>query len=153
MNGVMDVLKAAIAYWGMVFGCGFVLGTVRTLWLLPLVGSRSAELLEMPLMGTAIALSSRWIVHRFPQLDTAAKQVAVGLVALGLMLVAEIGVGVGLRGLSVVDSLWNRDPIAGTAYYLLLAVFALLPWLWAVGGATNAPSQAGSVHQPNSHSD
>ncbi len=130
MNGLMDLLTAAIAYWGIVFGCGFAFGTVRTLWLVPLLGSRYAELLEMPLMAVAIALTSRWITHRFPQLDTTAKQLGVGLLALVLMLGAEIGVGVGLRGLSVLESLLNRDPISGTAYYLLLGLFALLPWLW-----------------------
>jgi hypothetical protein len=49
------------------------------------------------------------------------------------LLVAEIGVGVALRGLSPVDVLVNRDPVSGTAYYLMLVIFALMPWLLTRG--------------------
>jgi hypothetical protein len=37
----------------MVFGVGFVLGTVRTLWVVPRFGNRTAELLELPLKHLA----------------------------------------------------------------------------------------------------
>ena len=45
----MHVLRAASAYFGMVFGAGFIFGVLRTLWVAPLVGVRIAALMEAPL--------------------------------------------------------------------------------------------------------
>lgn len=128
---LMNVLKAAVVYFAIVFGAGFVLGTVRTLFVLPLVGSRTAELLEMPLMLTVIVLGARWINRHLTAAATSSIQISVGLFALALVLLAEIAVGVGLRGQSPVESLLNRDPVSGTIYYVMLGVFALMPWLLA----------------------
>lgn len=127
----MNVFKAAVVYFAIVFGAGFVLGTVRTLFVLPLVGSRTAELLEMPLMLTVIVLGARWINRHLTAAATSSIQISVGLFALALVLLAEIAVGVGLRGQSPVESLLNRDPVSGTIYYVMLGVFALMPWLLA----------------------
>ncbi len=127
----MNVFKAAVVYFVIVFGAGFVLGTVRTLFVLPLVGSRTAELLEMPLMLTVIVLGARWINRHLTAAATSSIQISVGLFALALVLLAEIAVGVGLRGQSPVESLLNRDPVSGTIYYVMLGVFALMPWLLA----------------------
>jgi hypothetical protein len=67
------VLLAAITYVGLVFGAGFLLGTVRVLLVVPQLGVRSAELLEMPLMATVVVLAARFVVRRFrlpPRLAT-----------------------------------------------------------------------------------
>jgi hypothetical protein len=42
----MHVFKAGVLYFALVFAAGFVLGTVRTLWVVPHVGVRTAKLLE-----------------------------------------------------------------------------------------------------------
>jgi len=41
----MQLLKAGILYFAAVFGAGFVLGLIRTLWVVPRLGARMAELL------------------------------------------------------------------------------------------------------------
>ena len=46
----MQGLTLALAYFLIVFGAGFLLGTIRVLLLLPVLGERAAELLEMPFM-------------------------------------------------------------------------------------------------------
>jgi hypothetical protein len=46
----VSTLKAAIIYFGLVFSAGRVLGIIRTLWLVPLAGERTAELIETPFM-------------------------------------------------------------------------------------------------------
>jgi hypothetical protein len=46
----MQVVKAGALYFALVFGAGFLLGTIRTLWVVPRVGTRTAELMEMPIM-------------------------------------------------------------------------------------------------------
>ena len=44
------VLKAATAYFALVFAAGFVLGTLRTLWLAPALGPMLAVAAELPVM-------------------------------------------------------------------------------------------------------
>ncbi|ALA58449.1 hypothetical protein [Nitrospira moscoviensis] len=127
----MNVFKPAVVYFLLVFGAGFVLGTVRVLLILPLVGERTAELLEMPLMLTVIVFAARWM-NRHPLAEAdARKRLIVGLIAMGLVLAADLLVGIALRGMSPSDALFHRDPISGTAYYLSLLLFAGMPWLLA----------------------
>jgi hypothetical protein len=45
----MQILKPGVLYFGFVFGVGFVLGTIRALWIVPRLGTRLAELMEAPI--------------------------------------------------------------------------------------------------------
>ena len=47
----MQIVKAAVLYFALVFGAGFVLGPIRILWVAPRLGARVAELLEAPSSG------------------------------------------------------------------------------------------------------
>ncbi len=125
----MRLLKPAAAYFALVFGTGFVLGTVRVLWLVPRFGTRTAELLEMPLMLIAIVLAARWTNRRFADAHGPSTRLGIGLIALGLVIAAELVVGFALRGSSPIEALANRDPLSGTVYYASLVLFAALPWL------------------------
>ena len=49
-NVDMPILKAALFYFAIVVGFAFVLGTIRTLWIVPNIGTRTAELIELPIM-------------------------------------------------------------------------------------------------------
>lgn len=44
----MQIFKSGVAYFGLVFGAGFLLGCIRVPFLVPRLGARVAELLEMP---------------------------------------------------------------------------------------------------------
>jgi hypothetical protein len=44
----MPIVKAGVLYFALVFGTAFLLGIVRTLWIVPLVSARTAELMETP---------------------------------------------------------------------------------------------------------
>ena len=57
--------KAALAYWAMIFALGFVLGTIRVLWLGPKLGMLTATLAELPAMLLASWLAAQWLVRRF----------------------------------------------------------------------------------------
>jgi len=127
----MRVLKAALVYFALVFGAGFVLGTLRVLWLVPRFGVRMAELAESPLMLLATVFAARWVHRRFSVGAGTSVALGIGLTALGLLLPAEIGLGFVLRGGSVQEILLDKDPISGTVYYALLGVFALMPWFLA----------------------
>ena len=56
-------------------------------------------------------------------------RLGMGCMALVLMLIAEFGFVLWIRGLSIRDYLATRDPVSGTVYYLMLAVFAAMPLL------------------------
>ncbi len=123
------MLKAAVAYFAMVFGVGFVLGTFRVLWLAPQIGTRAAELLESPLMLLVTFLAARWVNTHCSRGGRPRDHLAMGLTALAFLLAAEIGLGLALRGGSVRTILLDKDLVSGTVYYALLGVYALLPWL------------------------
>ena len=53
----------------------------------------------------------------------------MGGIALSLMLIAEFTLVLWLRGLSIREYLAGRDPVAGTIYYLMLGLFAVIPLL------------------------
>ncbi len=127
----MHIFTPALVYFLIVFGTGFVLGTIRVLFILPLLGERTAELMEMPLMLAVIVVAARWITRRYLQQAQSREQLVVGLTAMNYMLAAEFLVGVTLRGLSPMEVWLNRDPVSGTAYYLSLLLFATMPWLLA----------------------
>ena len=127
----MQLTKAAVVYFLFVFGAGFCLGPIRIFWLVPKVGTRIAELIEMPFMLTAIFFSARFINGRLPL--GGAKKLAVGFGALAITLIAEGSLAGVLRGISVKEAFFDRDPVSGSAYYLMLLVFALMPWILAKG--------------------
>lgn len=126
---VPRIALRAAAYFGIVFGVGFLLGPIRVLWLEPRLGVRTAELIEAPFMLLAIVLAGRWVDRRLGDESGAAARLGVGVLAAGLVLGADVGVGVGLRGMSVVDVFTQRDPVSGPVYYALVALTAFAPWL------------------------
>jgi len=125
---VMKCLTSSAAYFGMVFGAGFVFGTVRVMWLVPMVGVRVAELAELPLMLAVIVVAARSVNRRFLTGRDRYSRLIVGVLALVLLLLAELILGVMFLGLTPTDVFLSRDPVSGTGYYLSLCAFALMPW-------------------------
>jgi len=99
------------------------------LWAVPRFGERTAELMETPIMLVVTILAARWVVQRITVPRTPTTRLAVGLVALGLLLVTEFAVVLPLRGLTISEYFASRDPVAGTVYILMLGVFAIMPLL------------------------
>ena len=127
----MKILKAGAAYFGLVFGAGFLLGCIRVPFLVPHLGARVAELLEMPVQFVVIVFAARFIVRRFSlPLDTAIR-LGVGFVALGLAIAAELLLALVLAERSVGEYLASRDPVSGSVYLVMLLGFALLPLILA----------------------
>ena len=129
----MQILKAGVLYFALVFGAGFVLGPIRILWAVPRFGQRTAELMEPPIMLVVIILAARWIARRLTVPPTPSRRLGVGLVGLGLLLVAEFTVVLWLRGLTIGEYLASRDPVSGTVYVVMLGIFAVMPLLVARG--------------------
>lgn len=127
----MQTLKAGALYFALVFGAGFILGTIRVPWLVPRFGARIAELMEAPLMLAVTIAAARWLVRRLAVPRTPGKRLGMGFVALGLLLLAEFSLVLWLRGMTISDYFEGRDPVAGAVYYVMLLVFAAMPLLVA----------------------
>ena len=125
----MLIFWAALLYFAMVFTTGFLLGSVRTVFVVPRLGARNAErkaeLLESPLMLVAIVLSARFVVARVPG-DTV-QLLETGFLALALTIAAELLFAGLIRRISLRQYFRTRDRVSGTVYYLLLLIFALMP--------------------------
>jgi hypothetical protein len=126
---MMRVLKAGGLYFALVFAAGFVMGSIRLLWLVPRFGARTAELMEAPIMLAAIVAAARWIAGRPGAPSTRSSRLGMGCLALGLLLTAEFTWVLWLRALSIAAYLAGRDPVSGTVYYAMLGVFAVMPLL------------------------
>ncbi len=125
-------MKSGLVYFSIVFGAGFVLGTLRVLVPVPRFGERYAELMELPVMIAVSYIAARLAVRWFA-IRTAGAAIATGLFALGLLVVFEATLVLGLRGLTFAEILESRDPISFWAYVVSLIVFAVMPVI-LVGG-------------------
>ena len=93
------LFRAGAAYFALVFGAGFVLGMVRVPFLVPRLGERWAELVEMPIMAAVIFLA------------------------------AELALAVVLQDRTLAEYIRSRDPVSGSVYLALLLGFAAMPRL------------------------
>jgi hypothetical protein len=121
----MRALKASLAYFAGVFAIGFALGIVRMTLLVPQFGVRTSELLELPIMVLASYLIAKHVVRHFGSFSALAR-VGIGLLALALLISAELGVTV-LLGQSIGSYISSRDQVSGLAYLVSLALFGFMP--------------------------
>jgi hypothetical protein len=122
---ISRALLAGLGYFAVVFGTGAVLGTLRVLWLAPAVGARTAELLELPVVIAVAAATARWIVRRMAL--ATGERLAMGISAFLLVLACEFTVVLAARGLTLERYFTSLDPVSGSAYYLALMLFMVLP--------------------------
>jgi type IV secretory pathway TrbD component len=71
------------------------------------------------------------MVLRLAVPSTPSARLGMGCIALALLLVAEFGLVLWLRGQTIREYFASRDPVAGTVYYLMLWMFAIMPLLVA----------------------
>lgn len=124
-------IKAGITYFALVFGAGFVLGMIRVPFLVPRLGERVAELVEMPFMLVAILLAARFIIRRFSLPANVLARLGAGFVALGLLVAAEVLLAVALQDRTLGEYVASRDPVSGSVYLAMLALFAVMPLVLA----------------------
>lgn len=122
-------IRAGLLYFALVLGTGFVLGVVRVLFVVPRIGERWAELVEMPLMGAAIYFSAGSVLRRFPDIRSPGRSLAVGFLALALVVCAELGLAVILQERTLAEYVGSRDKVSGAVYLAMLVVFAVMPRL------------------------
>jgi len=122
-------ILAGLTYFAIVMGVGFMLGVIRVPFLVPRMGERWAELMEMPIMAIVIFLAAGYILRRFPGIGTPYRSLAAGFLALALVIGAELGLAMALQSQTLAEFLNSRDRVSGSVYLVLLLVFAVMPRL------------------------
>lgn len=120
--------KAGAAYFATVFALGFVLGTLRVLWLVPMVGETNAVLAEQPVMLIASWFAAGWLVGRY-RLVAVRERAIMGVVAFSLLMLAEVTLASLLFGQSPaawLNSIFAMPGIIGLAGQTLFALMPLL---------------------------
>ena len=78
-------------------------------------------------MLVVIVLSARFIVRRFDVSCSTKIRLAIGFIALTLLVGAELLLVTILQGQSLVQYIASRDPVSGSVYAVMLILFSLLP--------------------------
>lgn len=122
------IIRAAVTYFALVMGTGFVFGVVRVPFVVPRIGERWAELAEMPFMAAAIFLAAGYVLRRFPDARLHGRSLAVGFLALALLICTELALAITLQSRTLAGYIASRDPVSGTVYLVMLMALALMPW-------------------------
>ena len=83
----------------------------------------------MLIMLAVIIFAARYVVRRLHVPYTPFSRMGMGFLALALLIGGELLLALPARGLSLTDYLAARDPISGTAYFVMLQVCGLMPLL------------------------
>ncbi|MEO6715720.1 MAG: hypothetical protein ABIM50_00515 [Novosphingobium sp.] len=120
-------LIAATVYFLILFTLGFVLGTIRVLFVASRIGVLGATLAEVPLMLAAAILMCRWTVRRWQVLPTLLARGAMALWFLVLLALFETLVGVALFGRTLSGTWAGLATSAGLLGLTAQMIAALLP--------------------------
>ena len=123
------MIGAGALYFAVMFALGFVLGTLRTLFLEPWLGPAGAVLVEAVPMLAAMVMAAPWAARLFDLPAGAGVRLGMGGVALVLLVVAETALGALMRGRG--PDLWlermgTAEGRIGAALQLLYALMPLL---------------------------
>ncbi len=126
---IKPLIAPALAYFALVFSAGFLLGSVRVIWLVQQLGARTAELSEIPVMLIVSFFTANWVCRRFAVPPKTTARLIIGITALICLIIVEFTFVLGLQGITIREYIENRDPLSGGIYALSLILFALMPLL------------------------
>ena len=127
---MMRPLFTGTAYVASVFAAGFVLGVLRTLVLMPLLGELTAVLMELPVILSIAWLVCTRILRRWPLLPRGA--LGMGAIAFLLLMGAEAGLSTLLAGRSLAEHLALYAQLPHLMGLVGQLAFALFPWVQAL---------------------
>ena len=131
----MRVLKAGAVYFLIMFGVGWILGPIRELWAVPRFGRLTGVLLEAVIMLVVMAVSARWVIRRFHVKPTFGSTISIGLVALGILVPAELAGVAWVRDLSLPGYLASFMTGPGLVSLFMFLLFAAMPTIVTRAGS------------------
>lgn len=123
------IVSAGLAYFLIAFAAGFALGVLRTLVIGPSIGETAAVAAELPMMLAICWIGARSLSARYTIAPALSARLAMGALALLLLLAAEYGVarfGMGRTLAEHLASYANAPQALGLAGQLLFALFPAL---------------------------
>jgi hypothetical protein len=123
------ILLTGTAYVAAVFAAGFVLGVLRTLVMVPLLGEMAAVLVELPVILAVAWLVCTRILRRWPLSPAAA--VGMGAIAFLLLMGAEASLSTLLAGRSLAQHLALYAQLPHQVGLAGQLAFAVIPWIQA----------------------
>ena len=123
----MHTLEAGVIYFLPVFALGWVLGPIRVLWAVPHFGRLTPLLFEAVIMLIAMFISARWVIRRFDVGRSLPATIGMGLVAVAMLLPAEIAGALWVRGLSPRGYLASFATTSGVISLLMFVLFGAMP--------------------------
>jgi len=125
----MRSIKAGVIYFLLIFVLGWILGPIRELWAVPRLGRLTALLFEAVIMLIGMFLAARWVMRFFNVPQTLGSTIAMGLVALAILVPAEIAGVLWVRGLSLGEYLASFATAPGLISLVMFLLFAAMPTL------------------------
>jgi hypothetical protein len=122
-----SAFNAGLAYFLVVFGFGFLLGTFRMLIIVPVVGEITAVMLETPILLAISWFSSRWLIERFRVPSRLPIRLVMGGLAFAFLMVAEVGLSIFVFGRTLAEHLASYCHVASILGLLGQAAFASFP--------------------------
>lgn len=130
--GCRAALRLGTQYFLIVFAIGFVLGTIRTLWVAPSIGEAGAVLVELPVILAAAWWVCGSLLRQTPLQASAAA--VMGALALMLLLLAEAALSVAAFGRSPLEHLALYAEPAHILGLIGQVLFGAFPYVHALRG-------------------
>jgi hypothetical protein len=124
---MQKLIAPALAYFAVVFGAGFAMGTVRVLFIEPFVGRTAAVAAEAPFLLIISVAAAAWIVRKLHVEAEAPPRLVMGAMAFVFLIVAETSLGL-LFGRDLQSQLADLSTAAGLIGFASQAAFALTPF-------------------------
>lgn len=122
-------LKSAALYFAAVFTAGFLLGTIRTLWLAPRVGDFAAVAIELPVMLAVAWLACGTVLRWVKPGQGIAARAVMGVSAFALLMAAELALSLALGTPSIAawfSGLTSAAGLLGLAGQVAFAIFPMI---------------------------
>lgn len=120
-------LAAASAYFLALFALGFLLGTIRVIYVAPRVGELAATITEVPVMLAAAYFACRWAIRRWQVSPVIAVRLAMVPWFLALLFAFEALLGATLFGRSVAEQWTCLGSPAGLVGISAQIIAAIMP--------------------------
>jgi hypothetical protein len=122
-------IRAGFLYFVVVFGIAFLFGVFRVLVLSPRLGELVSTFIELPIILSTAWLVSDFLTNRFNVPSEWRVRLSMGIVAFGLLMVAEFGLSVWLFGSTVEGYFAAYQSLPKIIGLAGQAAFALIPLL------------------------
>jgi hypothetical protein len=120
-------LLAASVYFLALFSLGFVLGTIRVIFVAPRSGTLAATIAEVPIMLIVAFWACRWSIRRWHVSGAITTRMAMAIWFLVLLFVFETALGSALFGRTMTEQWEVLTTSAGLIGLAAQVIAALLP--------------------------